>query len=318
MAHGEFDEEKQQEGRRNPNTSVVTNRVSGQDWFYHAPRTEQNKSKKPTEMAAVSQIPGIGDLDNSPVDLAEDVHLRRKWIRDTDSSYTKLAKAGGRKDLFIYRNHKPSSKGAVAYPRVDWFDHDNIDAVQNQPNEDSNSGTTYKCAYPDWYVHDDTDPVEAVVPKQKRQILGFDDMSHWKREEVEGEQNRVKSTPVKLPSLGKSKHSHSKMKHMVKTHSNDFKFPEIHRKTVKKQDANIGQLLSMQYQRDWLKEQDDSKQVSEQKKAQNLERERQKYERDQKYVERLKDSNPQTQEDSHPFKLSRFTNVAAKTDSHRT
>ena len=67
------------------------------DWFYHAPRTEKNKSKKPTEMAAVSQIPGIGDLDNSPVDLAEDVHLRRKWIRDTDSSYTKLAKAGGRK-----------------------------------------------------------------------------------------------------------------------------------------------------------------------------------------------------------------------------
>lgn len=47
------------------------------------------------------------------------------------------------------------------------------------------------------------------------------------REEVEGEQNRVKSTPVKLPSLGKSKHSHSKMKHMVKTHSNDFKFPEM-------------------------------------------------------------------------------------------
>ena len=26
-------------------------------------------------------------------------------------------------DLFNYREHKPSSKGAVPYPRVDWFDH---------------------------------------------------------------------------------------------------------------------------------------------------------------------------------------------------
>ena len=39
-------------------------------------------------------------------------------------------------DLFIYREHKPSSKGAVAYPRVDWFDHDNIADVQKEPNED--------------------------------------------------------------------------------------------------------------------------------------------------------------------------------------
>ena len=26
-------------------------------------------------------------------------------------------------DLFIYREHKPSKKGIVHYPRVDWFDH---------------------------------------------------------------------------------------------------------------------------------------------------------------------------------------------------
>lgn len=87
-------------------------------------------------MAAVSQIPGIGDLDNSPVDLAEDVHLRRKWIRDTDSSYTKLAKAGGRKGtvydkiyslwqfsncmlaterVFQYLHQNNSSKGFISY-----------------------------------------------------------------------------------------------------------------------------------------------------------------------------------------------------------
>ena len=69
------------------------------DWFYHAPKT--TKSDKPSKALPVSQIPGIGDLDNSPVDLYEDKHLRRKWIRDTDSKYVKLAKEGGRKGKFL-------------------------------------------------------------------------------------------------------------------------------------------------------------------------------------------------------------------------
>lgn len=68
------------------------------DWFYHAPITK--KTEKPEKVLPVSQIPGFGDLDNSQVDLHNDIHLRRKWIRETDSKYVKLAKEGGRKGRY--------------------------------------------------------------------------------------------------------------------------------------------------------------------------------------------------------------------------
>ena len=55
-------------------------------------------------------------------ELAEDRHFRRKWVRDTDSKYVKLAKGGGRKDLLAYRQQKPVGT-PIDYPRVDWFDH---------------------------------------------------------------------------------------------------------------------------------------------------------------------------------------------------
>ncbi len=66
------------------------------DWFYHAPG-KKDKTVKFADVIPASQIPGLGNHDDGPVDLSEDIHLRRKWIRDTDSKYVKLAKAGGRK-----------------------------------------------------------------------------------------------------------------------------------------------------------------------------------------------------------------------------
>ncbi|XP_065052316.1 uncharacterized protein LOC135681672 [Rhopilema esculentum] len=249
-------------------------RVSGQDWFYHAPRTNKDKSTKSSQAIPVSQIPGIGDLDNSPLDLGENIHLRRKWIRETDSKYVKLAKQGGRKDIFIYREHKPSSKGAVHYPRVDWFDHENQSIAHDQNSTEVEIPTTYKSAYPEWYIHELNEQNQRTQEqntsiKKKQQILAFDDMSYWKREAVEQQERKVKSTPLKLPSLVKNKHSHTGMKNGSNIGSNfeqpyETKFPVISPK--KKEEGSIGQLLSMQYQRDWLAEQDERKKMSEGRK----------------------------------------------------
>eukprot|EP00795_Rhopilema_esculentum_P013734 gene13734-4655_t len=420
-------------------------RVSGQDWFYHAPRTNKDKSTKSSQAIPVSQIPGIGDLDNSPLDLGENIHLRRKWIRETDSKYVKLAKQGGRKDIFIYREHKPSSKGAVHYPRVDWFDHENQSIAHDQNSTEVEIPTTYKSAYPEWYIHElneqnqrtqeqntsikkkqqilafddmsywkreaveqqerkvkstplklpslvknkhshtgmkngsnigsnfeqpyetkfpviehkpsskgavhyprvdwfdhenqsiahDQNSTEVEIPttyksaypewyihelneqnqrtqeqntsiKKKQQILAFDDMSYWKREAVEQQERKVKSTPLKLPSLVKNKHSHTGMKNGSNMASNfeqpyETKFPVISPK--KKEEGSIGQLLSMQYQRDWLAEQDERKKMSEGRKFEMSEKEKEKSQRDQKYIKKMQDRN--SQEERHLFKLSR-------------
>lgn len=66
------------------------------DWFYNVP---SKRSQEPAKDApAPSQIPG---LSNIPDDLTNenDRTARRKWIRDTDSKYIKLAKAGGRRGM---------------------------------------------------------------------------------------------------------------------------------------------------------------------------------------------------------------------------
>jgi hypothetical protein len=44
-----------------------------------------------------SQIPGLSNIPEDSITDDNDRCFRRKWIRDTDSKYVKLAKAGGRK-----------------------------------------------------------------------------------------------------------------------------------------------------------------------------------------------------------------------------
>lgn len=44
-----------------------------------------------------SQIPGLNNISEDSTEDEDQRCFRRKWIRDTDSKYVKLAKAGGRK-----------------------------------------------------------------------------------------------------------------------------------------------------------------------------------------------------------------------------
>ena len=62
----------------------------------------------------------------------EERQFRRKWIRDTDSKYIKLAKAGGRKNLLDYKEPPSEKPEEVGYPRVDWFDHYNPEPVDEE------------------------------------------------------------------------------------------------------------------------------------------------------------------------------------------
>lgn len=69
------------------------------DWFYHAPAA---KAEGPscTVAPAPSQIPGLSNIPDNSVVEQDERCFRRKWVRDTDSKYVKLAKAGGRKRKF--------------------------------------------------------------------------------------------------------------------------------------------------------------------------------------------------------------------------
>eukprot|EP00794_Sanderia_malayensis_P017715 gene17715-19486_t len=285
------------------------------DWFYHAPKAE-DKSVKFATIIPASQIPGLGNHDDGPEDLTEDIHLRRKWIRDTDSKYVRLAKAGGRKDLFIYREHKPSVDGAVKYPRVEWFDHDNA-----KDEAEDLEGSTYKSSFPEWYVHDEYKRYqqEDFTPsKEKKSLLGFDNMSVWKRDALEQDERRTKSSPEKLPFLAKSKNSQSKLKaKMKKENEQNIRFPAIPTidEIKSKQGSDMGQLLSMKYQHDWLDELIKKQKTGENTKGKKNQR-NDKKDKDgtEGYYQNAKQEPPQ---EKPLFKLSRFANVGPKTQTHR-
>lgn len=118
------------------------------DWFYHAPSRKTSTAAKPAPPA--SQIPGIGGLkDECANPEQDDRHFRRKWIRDTDSKYIKLAKAGGRKNLLAFRSPPTKADEPVPYPRVDWFDHD--------PPEDEESNE-FQCTVKQEKQHKKSNP----------------------------------------------------------------------------------------------------------------------------------------------------------------
>ncbi|KAK2554298.1 Uncharacterized protein P5673_024306 [Acropora cervicornis] len=167
--------------------------ISTQDWFYHAPSRKTSTAAKPAPPA--SQIPGIGGLkDECANPEQDDRHFRRKWIRDTDSKYIKLAKAGGRKNLLAFRSPPTKADEPVPYPRVDWFDHDppedeesnefQCTVKQEKQHKKPNPGYSI---LPDWYVHlndlsSDNDRASADAYQSQPPIIGFDNLSKWQRD----------------------------------------------------------------------------------------------------------------------------------------
>ena len=290
--------------------------TSGQEWFYsHIP----SKAKRPqVEVPPASQIPGLNDLtDSSSAPNVADTYSKRKWIRDTDSKYVRLAKAGGRKDLFKYREHRSSKDGPVPYPRVDWFDHDDP-----PPSQESSRGQ-HKFTLPDWYVHDEyvCESGDFVPALQKRPVIAFDNLSVWKRdgqEEMCGSPNNNKqSKSVKFPSIDShaKKGQFNSKKDCLSSEPVDkiTNFPQI--KSGKESPANIKQLLSMGYQNKWLEEQK-SKQNQEDRKKVELrkQKERLKEEHKKSYAERSK-KKKEVVSQKPLFKLSRFNNVGSKVGS---
>lgn len=61
------------------------------EWYCHVPLKPSEKSEIP--LPPKSQIPGLGDFMEPSSEIT--FGGRRKWIKDTDSEYVKLAKQGG-------------------------------------------------------------------------------------------------------------------------------------------------------------------------------------------------------------------------------
>lgn len=291
--------------------------ISTQDWFYHAP------SAKPQGSSCIvapvtSQIPGLNNISEDSTEDEDQRCFRRKWIRDTDSKYVKLAKAGGRKHLLKFDNNSKLSSKPVLYPRVDWFDH-----VNNEQEIEQN--LTNNCAVlPEWYIHEQPPVNSDQVPKEendegaqifvRRPMLGFDSMSVWQRENEQSIKQASTSKFTQLPKIRKEKlPSTSKAKFTKKL----VKLPKIKSDLHSSHmtELDMKKLLSMDYQKEWLlnKSLEDSKEIEVKQTMQKEKQERRK---------RIADHNLQSLNSRKEivaekplFKLSRFNKVKSCVDT---
>ncbi|XP_028403058.1 uncharacterized protein C7orf57 homolog [Dendronephthya gigantea] len=291
--------------------------ISTQDWFYHIPAA---RSKNPPSIIAPiqSQIPGLGNIPEGAIPNDNDKHFKRKWFRDTDSKYVKLAKAGGRKNLLSFMPGKLSSE-PVLYPRVDWFDHHG-DHEENT-NYKQKSTTDY-VVLPEWYIHNESvdDHNDADVSmdttenqlsngqnSKKKPMIG-DSMTVWQRESKEAADEALQKKPIKLPKICKN-NATKKGKALKET-------PKLKSNVAVLDDSqDMRRLLSMDYQREWLSNK--SAEYTKEMKAQIiLEKERQA--RTRRIGKRFRDSlKPKKEivEEKPLFKLSRFNKVKSCVDT---
>lgn len=230
-----------------------------QDWFYHAP-ARKKEGESAVEYPAPSQIP-LGNIVTE--DREEETGMKRGWIRDCDSKYTRLAKMGGRKDLLRFREPRTTPTEAKSYPRVEWFDH-----VEDDPPENTGPRQIF---LPEYMVHEEHQPEINPETTEYRASSGptrrppfslQDKLTAFQRDG-----DRVCDKTVKLPEeqpfqrkpAAGSKKKEQQLKAAAKQQTvqkrggssdSDKRYPTVDMNPPQDK-ASMSKLLSMGYQIDW-------------------------------------------------------------------
>ncbi|KAF7260146.1 hypothetical protein EG68_02608 [Paragonimus skrjabini miyazakii] len=123
-------------------------------WMCHV--VPLRKQKEPAFMPAISQIPNIGCMPEEAVPKSEFPSI----FKSTDSSYTRLAKMGGRPDLLCFKENEPNRGPPLPYCRCDWFyleDNAQEDMDKAEPAE------KHVFKVPFYMTHTEYKPTETVT-----------------------------------------------------------------------------------------------------------------------------------------------------------
>ncbi|KAM3929811.1 uncharacterized protein C7orf57 homolog [Leptodactylus fuscus] len=172
--------------------SVPPNRYATCDWYYHAPLKQTEKTSRGVDIPPTSQIPGLSDLAEPHNELKNEG--RKKWIKDTDSDYVKLAKQGGRPDLLKHVESPQKKVQPVSYAPPDWYSH--------QPSTPPETTAAPLRNIPDYMIHEEvTDEKNDQKYESKRGPIEFDQKTIWQRDQEENEKENHYDKKVKLPAI---------------------------------------------------------------------------------------------------------------------
>uniref|UniRef100_A0A8D0HA11 Chromosome 7 open reading frame 57 n=1 Tax=Sphenodon punctatus TaxID=8508 RepID=A0A8D0HA11_SPHPU len=222
------------------------NRYAPCHWYYDIPLKQPEKPVNPDSLLPpASQIPGLSDLAESHNEIT--CGGRRKWIKDTDSEYVKLAKQGGQPDLLKYYTPFTRKTSPVAYAAPDWYMH------HSKPDE----SRAHAPSLPNYMIHEEFNPDQLNGSyESKRGPFDFDMKSVWQRD-AEDKENKERKK-VKLPAIN-PKHSNKVPPSVAakEFHSgNRLYFPPMPGQK-NNEPVNFSKLLSNGYGDDWMQQRND-------------------------------------------------------------
>ncbi|XP_026537045.1 uncharacterized protein C7orf57 homolog [Notechis scutatus] len=224
------------------------------DWYYHIPlkRSEEQVSSDVAQQPK-SHILGHGDFEGPHHDIT--FGGRRKWIRDTDSEYVKLAKQGGRPDLL---RHFTSPRKVSPYCAPE--------SHHSKQAADDNSKSRVP-VMPDYMIHEEFNSDQSTRYKPKRGPFDFDTKSIWQRD-AEDKENKKKreendvqfedspssvKKEIKLPAISPHKTEQSITSKFQGEKRLYFPRMPAHKKN---EPVNFSKLISSGYGDEWLQQRD--------------------------------------------------------------
>ncbi|XP_068252653.1 uncharacterized protein C7orf57 homolog [Nyctibius grandis] len=208
-------------------------------------RPEKLATSKST-LPATSQIPGLGDLAKAPHEVPSG--SRRKWIKDTDSAYIRLAKQGGRPDLLKHYTPVTMKSSPAAYAAPDWYFHCSNPPAIDKPR-------SYVSSLPDYMIHREFKAGDHHGNNHeiRRGPFDFDTKSVW-QQDAEDKENAEK-TKVKLPAINPKYPSRMLNVSTDKEFSrkNKLSFPPMPAQR-KSEAVNFSKLISNGYGTHWFQQ----------------------------------------------------------------
>ncbi|MEE6514641.1 hypothetical protein FKM82_022949 [Ascaphus truei] len=176
--------------------SGIPSRYATCEWFYQSPLKPADKSASDVALPPTSQIPGLSDLAEPHNELMGE--SRRKWIRDTDSDYVKLAKQGGQPDLLKQMTPASKETSSGLYSLPDWYSDESLIPPAEDPAVPLRN-------MPDYMFHEAC-PSEQLENRyeMRKGPFDFDQKTVWQRESEDNEKENhreVKGKKVKLPAI---------------------------------------------------------------------------------------------------------------------
>lgn len=311
-------------------------------WFYHAP-AKVAQGKEPVAVPPPSQIPGLdGHMDYEPEE-------QKQYIKESDSAYIRLAKQGGRPNLLQIAEPKPR-QGPAGYPRCEWY-------YDEDMTDEKASEQPYQFLLPDYMVHPNEREESGDSGYAPRRLpYGHDTTTVYDREGNHATDKTVRLPEVRQPGYGVRQDrepSNAKQPPVVRTQAckppaphlgpaNTFKPMPVQQEDER---PPMGKLLSNGYLGDWQK---DREEWTDKQDKKRLEANRGAPSKPEKHLTEYQESLASKSRPSEPlkpmprkssssstssqhrkqkpsetmekpdiFKLSKFKNVASKTDSHR-